>query len=262
MVTAHLTVTKDGQEVGKMYPARWYFRKHEDQPTTEVAIRRGFSEDIYLVLAAFEPGEQSATIELVVNPLVNWLWFGFGVVGIGTLIALLPEATFAFATATAPGVAGQATTVGLLLLMLLGAPGRALAQVTVFTELEKVVRADIKCTCGCRRSLALCGMPNCHGEAEQMAVIRKFIAQGQNHQQVLVSFVKEQGPEALMVPPNEGFNRTARIFPIVAGVAGLALVGVTAFRWSRRKTDDNAAAEAPIDPTIDARLDDELRDLD
>ena len=122
MVTAHLTVTKDGQEVGKMYPARWYFRKHEDQPTTEVAIRRSFSEDIYLVLAAFEPGEQSATVELVVNPLVNWLWAGFGVVGLGTLIALLPESTFAFAVASAPGAAGQATTVGLILLMLLGAP--------------------------------------------------------------------------------------------------------------------------------------------
>jgi cytochrome c-type biogenesis protein CcmH/NrfF len=95
-----------------------------------------------------------------------------------------------------------------------------------------------------------------------MAVMRKFIAQGLNHQQVLASFVSEQGPSALMVPPNEGFNRTARIFPIVAGVAGLALVGVTAFRWSRRKSDDGAAPEAPIDPTIDARLDDELRDLD
>ena len=104
-------------------------------------------------------------------------------------------------------------------------------------------------------------MPNCHGEAEQMALMRKFIAQGQNHQQVLVSFVKEQGPQALMVPPNEGFNRTARIFPIVAGVAGLALVGFTAFRWSRRKSDD-VGVQAPLDPTLDARLDDELRDLD
>jgi cytochrome c-type biogenesis protein CcmF len=261
MVTAHLTVTKDGQEIGKMYPARWYFRKHEDQPTTEVAIRRAFSEDIYLVLAAFEPGEQSATVELVVNPLVNWLWFGFGVVGLGTLIALLPESTFAFGAAAAPAVARSGATVGLILLLLLGAPGAARGQVTVFTALEKAVRADIKCTCGCRRSLGLCGMPNCHGEAEQMAVIRKFIAQGQNHQQVLVSFVKEQGPEALMVPPNEGFNRTARIFPIVAGAAGLALVGITAFRWSRRK-EESTGPEAPIDPTLDARLDDELRDLD
>ena len=264
MVTAHLTVTKDGQEVGKMYPARWYFRKHEDQPTTEVAIRRSFSEDIYLVLAAFEPGEQSATVELVVNPLVNWLWFGFGVVGIGTLIALLPESTFAFGAAAAPAAAtarSGAATVGLILLLLLGAPRAAMAQVTLFTAMERAVRPDIMCTCSCRRSLALCGMPNCHGEAEQMAVMRKFIAQGQNHQQVLVSFVKEQGPQALMVPPNEGFNRTARIFPIVAGVAGLALVGFTAFRWSRRKSDD-AGVQAPIDPTLDARLDDELRDLD
>jgi cytochrome c-type biogenesis protein CcmH/NrfF len=104
-------------------------------------------------------------------------------------------------------------------------------------------------------------MPNCHGEAEQMALMRTFIAQGQNHQQVLASFVSAQGPEALMVPPNEGFNRTARIFPIVAGLAGLVLVGVTAFRWSRRRTADTGP-EAPIDPTIDARLDDELRDLD
>ena len=29
----------------KMYPAKWFFRKHEDQPTTEVAIRRSFAED-------------------------------------------------------------------------------------------------------------------------------------------------------------------------------------------------------------------------
>jgi cytochrome c-type biogenesis protein CcmH/NrfF len=132
----------------------------------------------------------------------------------------------------------------------------------MFTALEKAVRADIKCTCGCRRSLEKCGMPNCHGEAEQMALMRTFIEQGQNHQQVLASFVAAQGPQALMVPPDEGFNRTARIFPVVAGAAGLVLVGVTAFRWSRRKSADASTEQAPIDPTLDARLDDELRDLD
>ena len=41
MITGHLTVMDaDGQELGKMYPAKWFFRKHEDEPTTEVAIRR------------------------------------------------------------------------------------------------------------------------------------------------------------------------------------------------------------------------------
>ena len=45
MITAHTTVFRDGEELARMYPAKWYFRKHEDQPTTEVAIRRTFSED-------------------------------------------------------------------------------------------------------------------------------------------------------------------------------------------------------------------------
>ena len=38
MVTAHITRarTRTGSDLGKMYPAKWYFRKHEDQPTTEV----------------------------------------------------------------------------------------------------------------------------------------------------------------------------------------------------------------------------------
>ena len=81
-------------------------------------------------------------------------------------------------------------------------------------------------------------MPTCHGEAEQMAAMRKFIAQGKNHQQVLASFVSEQGPQALMVPPNEGFNRLARIFPIVAGAAGLALVGITALPLVAAQSDD------------------------
>ena len=35
MVTAHITVLENGKEIGKMYPARWFFRKHEEEPTTE-----------------------------------------------------------------------------------------------------------------------------------------------------------------------------------------------------------------------------------
>ena len=85
-----------------MYPARWFFRKHEDQPTTEVAIRRTFAEDLYIVMPQFEAAQQSANIEITVNPLVNWVWFGFGVLALGTLIALLPETAFAFASARVP----------------------------------------------------------------------------------------------------------------------------------------------------------------
>ena len=56
MVTAHTTLLKDGQQVGQLYPARWYFRKHETEPTTEVAIRRSVSEDFYITLASWDMG--------------------------------------------------------------------------------------------------------------------------------------------------------------------------------------------------------------
>ena len=46
------------------------------EPTTEVAIRRGLAEDLYVVLAGFDVQNQSATLHVVVNPLVNWIWAG------------------------------------------------------------------------------------------------------------------------------------------------------------------------------------------
>jgi cytochrome c-type biogenesis protein CcmF len=99
-----------------MRPAKWFFRKHEDQPTTEVAIRRGVGADLYIVMAAFDVQTQSATLHIVVNPLVNWIWVGFGVMALGTLLALLPERSFAFALSKVPG--GAATTLPLLLILL------------------------------------------------------------------------------------------------------------------------------------------------
>ena len=91
-----------------MYPAKWFFRKHEQEPTTEVAIRRTFAEDLYLVMPAFELQDQSAGLEIVVNPLVNWVWVGFGILALGTGIALLPDTVFAFAIARVPANAAAA----------------------------------------------------------------------------------------------------------------------------------------------------------
>ena len=60
MVTGTMTVLRDGAELTKMYPARWFFRKHEDEPTTEVAIRRSFAEDLYVVMPRYDVAQQSA----------------------------------------------------------------------------------------------------------------------------------------------------------------------------------------------------------
>jgi len=49
--------------------------------------------------------------------------------------------------------------------------------------------------------------------------------------------------------------------PYVIGVAGLIAIVVTARRWSSGPRVV-AAGDAGLDPSISARLDDELRDLD
>ena len=269
MVTAHTTVFKEGREFDRLYPAKWFFRKHETQPTTEVAIRRGFAEDVYLALLAFELEDQSASVRIHVNPLVNWIWIGFGIMAMGTFIALLPEQAFAFAIAPVP--AGAATT-SMVLLALLLSPVLARAQggqqvaPAQRSDLQKRLEGEILCTCGgCKSSLNNCPMMRCQGVERQTAKLEAHLASGKDHDQVIAAFVQEFGSQAILAAPiDRGFNRLAWLVPYAVGIAGLVVIAVMTRRWSR-----SAAAAVPaaagvsgVDPEIDDRLDDELRNLD
>ncbi len=62
----------------------------QNQPTTEVALRTSLFDDLYVILAGFEPSGV-ATFKVFVNSLVLWLWIGGLVIVMGTSIALWPE---------------------------------------------------------------------------------------------------------------------------------------------------------------------------
>ena len=265
MITGHVTVFEGDKMIAEMTPARWFFAKHEDQPTTEVAIRRAVGGDVYIVLAAYEVGTQNATYAVTINPLVNWIWLGFGVLAIGTGIALLPERAFALAGARVPD--GAITTTLVLLLLLI--PGIARAQTVVpRSELRRQLEGDIMCTCGgCRAPMNNCPMGvACHGLKEQSEKLDKYLAQGMTREQVRAAFVADHGgQDVLSAPLDVGFNRLAWALPYVAGITGAGLVGLVAFRWTRRHDDvapATPAADAPEEDALAARLDDELRDLD
>jgi Cytochrome c-type biogenesis protein CcmF C-terminal/Cytochrome C biogenesis protein len=265
-------VFRDGQEIARLYPAKWFFRKHEDQPTTEVAIRRSFAEDLYIVMPAFSLEEQSASMEIVVNPLVNWVWVGFAFLAIGTGIALLPETAFAFALAKVPA---NAVTTSMLLLSLLLWPAAVIAQSgnaagnastvapTERSALHRRLEADIMCTCGCQAAMGSCPMrPNCGHYDTQAARLNAFLAEGKGYDQVREAFTEEFGTQAILAAPiDRGFNRLAWIVPYIAAVLALAGVIFTARRWSTRAVPA-AAGEAGLDPALSARLDDELNNLD
>jgi cytochrome c-type biogenesis protein CcmF len=270
-VTAYMTVFKDGRELGPMYPAKWFFHKRPQEPTTEVAIRRSIPEDFYIVLAAYDPSTQSASLQLDVNPLVNWVWLGFGILALGTGIALLPERAFAFAAAKVPEAAGPAATTAALLLMalLFGVPAAAQetgAQVVAPVErsaLEKQLEGEIICMCGgCRSPLNDCPMLHCATRESEKAMLRELVSQGKTHDEIIAAFIQRfGGQDVLGAPIDEGFNRLAWLFPYLVGAGSAVGIGVAALRLSRRRP----APEAPdtaADSDLEERLDDELRNLD
>ncbi|MGE5245425.1 MAG: cytochrome c-type biogenesis CcmF C-terminal domain-containing protein [Betaproteobacteria bacterium] len=269
MVTGYMAVFKDGKQIDTMYPAKWFYRKHEQEPTTEVAIRRTLAEDLYLVLPAYDLGTQSAQLQIVINPLVDWIWFGFGVLAIGTGIALLPERAYAFAAARLPSSAAT-TTVTMLLMLLLAAPS-VFAQhvespqnvpVVPRSPLEKQMQQEIICMCGTcgRQRLNEC---TCGTAAQMRVELAGLVSSGMTHDQIIDYYIKKYGSEEPLAEPlDKGFNRLAWLFPYLLGATGIAVVGMAAVKWSRRPDAAGMAVPPPADPAMEERLDDELRNLD
>jgi cytochrome c-type biogenesis protein CcmF len=86
---ADVSVSRGGAELGVLRPEKRFY-KRPGQPTTEVAIRKRFSEDLYLVLGALDPASGLATFQTFLNPLVSWLWIGGLVMVIGTGVVMTP----------------------------------------------------------------------------------------------------------------------------------------------------------------------------
>lgn len=280
MVTAHVSVSDtDGTALGTMYPAKWFYRSRPNEPTTEVAIRRSLAEDLYIVMAAFELGEQSASVEVHVNELVNWIWIGFGLMALGTGIALLPETVFAMAGVRAGAeVAATLLLAGVLLTPAglhaqsagdaVAAGGVPASGTLVFrSPLERELADEIMCTCGCRLPAGTCGMTNCEGKASQLAKIKTLVSEGKDRDAVLASFVQEFGGQHILARPiDEGYHKLLWLLPYtLAGLSAVALA-LVARRWARDRRQAPAgampAAARAIDPGLQQQLDDELRDLD
>ncbi len=94
VTAATVEVTKDGRKAGLMTSEK---RQHVDsfgnptfEPSTEVAIRSGLQEDVYIVFAGAVNGTEEAVYRFTLNPLVWWVWFGGVVLVIGGLITMWP----------------------------------------------------------------------------------------------------------------------------------------------------------------------------
>jgi cytochrome c-type biogenesis protein CcmF len=86
---AILGVHKAGRKIATLVAEKNNHWLLQNPWVTEVAIRSSLKEDLYVILGGLEQ-DGLASFQLVVNPLVNWLWVGGGLLFVGTAVAMWP----------------------------------------------------------------------------------------------------------------------------------------------------------------------------
>ena len=160
-----------------------------------MGIRRSFAEDLYIVMPAFELQDQTASVEVHINPLVNWIWFGFGIMAIGTGIALLPERGVSFAAGAVPASKPRPRRCCVLALLLAPALARAQhvdnprsAQLQVFSKEVRDATKKLACWCGGCSKLPV-GECSCGHCALVKSEVTQMMKDGQTEAQVLQHFI-------------------------------------------------------------------------
>jgi cytochrome c-type biogenesis protein CcmH/NrfF len=274
MVFADVDVYKHGKFETRLSPGKFIYKKQPDSPTTEVAIGHGLHDDFYLIVGSINPSNRNlAAFQLHINPLVSWIWIGCIVLIMGSVVCMWPQIEFGESRvwAGARGVAATAASVvfGIMLAATPIAHAQTMAHGTVHIENdnERAIFGALRCMCGCPRDLlSTC---TCETSEEARDKIREKIKAGEARDQIIAEYAADFGPEALAVPPNHGALRAIWAVP-VAGI-GLGAFGLA--RWMRRWRGGSgpAAKSSGVSGTAgtgqdgdpyDARLDDELKDLD
>ncbi len=104
IIYANVSVDKGDRSIGTMRPQVQFNPDFTNQdtgeliPFYEVDIRSTPVEDLYVILAGWEPVDSAdsskgyiADFSVLVNPLVMWIWIGGGVFLLGGLLAFWPE---------------------------------------------------------------------------------------------------------------------------------------------------------------------------
>ncbi len=101
---------------------------------------------------------------------------------------------------------------------------------------------------------------------EAKADIRARLSVGQDRQQILAAYVDQYGKRVLAEPPAVGFDLTLYIMPFVVLLGSMGVIALAVRRFTGRASRLGAVAgngtTVPPEADLEAKLDDDLRDLD
>jgi cytochrome c-type biogenesis protein CcmF len=294
-VTTQVGIYDKGERIATVYPAKWKYHQEprcgDPQETTEVTIKVRVSEDVYLVLTGYNVDTQEANFRVFINPLIVWVWIGFLMLALGTLVCLIPQAVVESVSPRPKTKLGRAADVGVVIALVFGivfgfasqahaAPpptstgehvpagmgmgnsgGGFAAQNRPTTPVGEKAMKELICPCGCaRQSIFHC---DCESAARLRGKVMTVLAEvGDNedgYQKVLDAFVAEYGEKVLATPK----SNFPWLFPSIAALGGLGLLVFAGRRWMRRKPEasDKPAGQPAEDKYVD-QLDDELAGTD
>jgi cytochrome c-type biogenesis protein CcmF len=104
-VGTDVSLVRGGAVAGRLSP-RLNFYATSDQPISTPAVRSRAAGDLYLNLMAFERDGSTATIRMIVEPLVPWIWTGGMIIVLGAALSSWPARKRAGAPARV-AIAGQ-----------------------------------------------------------------------------------------------------------------------------------------------------------
>ncbi len=101
---ALLDVFRGGKKVTQLAPEKRFYQASQTNSTV-VANHSTLASDLYVIYEGKNPETDRPIIKVFLNPLMNWIWIGVGIVAAGTLVALLPNLTRATARRRVPAEA-------------------------------------------------------------------------------------------------------------------------------------------------------------
>jgi cytochrome c-type biogenesis protein CcmH len=111
----------------------------------------------------------------------------------------------------------------------------------------------------------ICGVPLVNAGGPQAEDERNFIRglvnQCKSKDEVIAALVDEYGEGVLATPKKSGFDLTAYLVPVIAGLAALIALAFGALSWRRAK-EDEPVTEASNGAAGSAELDEDLRRYD
>jgi cytochrome c-type biogenesis protein CcmH/NrfF len=231
---------------------------------------------VYLAVGTINPSNKNlASLQIHINPLVTWIWIGCLVLIGGSVVCMWPQLELGESRVWSGARGVAATAASVVLGIMLAATPAARAQtmpgmadtntgtVHIESDVERSVFGALRCMCGtCARDLlSTC---TCETAEEARQKIRAKLIAGETRDEIVSEYSAQYGLESLAVPPNRGIFRAIWAIPLVAIALGALALGRLMRRWRAGPQPVTGAAPAVATPrdAYDARLDDELEDLE